>query len=222
MPGPEIAKVVTVSGANEKFVLSDQDIQGAGALRRFLEPLEILKAAVRSAALSPDFLVMTMPFEILHESVVGTLIRTVFTLLRHRYSVHLRKLSVQKCGVPQDRNVIVLLASPICAEPHWAFESLAEDRPLNKAQSLTIGDAIEDLSFNNSRPLEPGETAFVCKYTPNLPLRPFAISARTASPAAILYNHKTGLLRQGSEPMTMDATATSLDPRTTASWTHPG
>lgn len=223
LPGRGVAKVLIVSGANDRFNISEPDVLRAEAHRRFLEPLETLKAAVRSSAIASDFLVLTMPCAILHESVLGALIRTMFTLLQHRYSVHLRKLNVKDYGIPQDRSIIVLLASPVCAEPKWAFKiNSAGDRMADDAQSITIGDAIEDLSFKNPRKLEDGATAFVCKYTPNLHPQPFAIAARTASPAALVYNHRTGFPNQGSESITMTSIASSLNLTANAHPAHPG
>jgi len=224
LPASDIAKVVTVSGANERLNIADpDDEEGRRLLAKFLGPLEILKAAARSPALAPDFMVLTMPCEILHEQTLGAFILTVFTLLQHRYCLHARKMSVQQCGIPQDRTVLVLLASPVCAEPNWAFRSLKGDLPLNNGEKTTVLDAIEDISYHNSRKLKNGRTAFVCKYTPSLPSRPFSSQARTACLSANIYNHETGLPppRHESEPIVMESTAVSLYPSFSPCLVHP-
>lgn len=224
LPASDVARIVTVSGANEKFKIIDPDDEEGLLLARFLSPLEILKAAVRSPTLTPDFLVLTMPCQILHEQTVGAFILTVFALLQHRYCLHARRVSVQECGLPQDRTVLILLASPVCAEPNWAFRSLTRDLSVSNGEKVTVKDALEDISYHNPRRLENGETAFVCKYTPSLPARPFSIQARTACERADLYNHETGLAPPPHESghILMDSTAVDLDPRFSACLTHPG
>lgn len=67
LPASDVAKVVTISGANEKFNIADPNNDEGRLLANFLRPLEILKAAVRSLALTPDFLALTMLCEIVHE-----------------------------------------------------------------------------------------------------------------------------------------------------------
>ena len=222
-PGADVAKVVTISGANKKFNIADPENEESYPLDNFLEPLEILKAAVRSPTLSPDFLVLTMPCEILHEQTLGAFILSVFTLLQHRYCLHAKKLSAQECGIPQDRTVLVLLASPVCGEPDWAFKSLTGDVALDNGERTTVREAIEDLAFQNSRELQSGRTAFVCKYTPSLPPRPFSVQARAACLRANIYNHQTGLTPppQESEPVVMDSAAISLDPGFSSCLAHP-
>lgn len=154
---------------------------------------------------------------------MGAFILTVFTLLQHRYSLHARKMSVQHSGLPQDRTVLILLASPVCAKLNWAFRSLTGDLPLANGEKTTVRDAIRDISSQNRRELKSEWTAFVCKYTPSLPARPFSIQARTACHPANIYNHETGLTPppHGSEPIVMESTAVSLDPRFSACLAHP-
>ena len=98
----------------------------------------------------------------------------VFSLLSRNYSVHLKK--IPDYGIPQAREVIVVLASIVREELPWANR---EHNP------TTVRDLTRDLDFDNPRAESiKGSFGFAC-----------------ASPSKKRYQMASGLVRSASITM---------------------
>jgi len=61
-----------------------------------------------------------MPFAILHQLVLPGFLGTILSVEK-RSSFHIKMVSLPSHGIPQDQTVIIVLASPVCSAPHWAW-----------------------------------------------------------------------------------------------------
>ncbi|OCL12388.1 hypothetical protein AOQ84DRAFT_373147 [Glonium stellatum] len=208
LPGPEIPKIALISGMNFKFILDDMtNAQRRNySIRDFLVPLRILDDAVTSSALIPrssDFFVLALPSAILHEIVFPELIGSIMKILERRYSVHLKMSSFSEHNIPQSRTVIILLASPICADPHWDLYWPPEANLSQASPETTVRHKIRDLFSQNSRMKLDGKPCFVCNYQPVMEY----------DPLGCIYNHGTGQKFAQMEPIELETANSSLDYR---------
>lgn len=158
--------------------------------------------------LKTDFLILIMSGENLHELVLNDFIRTVFTLFTNSYSVHLKKTRLTDHNLPVDQNVIIILASPLCTDPHWKDHGF--DRyNLSYEPYTNVAHLINDLDFENSRKIGD-EASFVTEY-PDAEVR--------------LHNHQSGSASDnvdGDCIANFESTALTLNARTIRTLTHPG
>lgn len=163
------------------FALGDSNLQ-ASTIKELLTPLERVNHLVtgkRCYNKPLDFIVLTMPVAILHDLVYARFLECVFSLLSRSHSVHLKKISLPDYGIPQAREVIVVLASIVCEEPPWA------NREYNPT---TVRDLIRDLDFDNSRAeSSKGSVGFACA-SPSKKRS----SNGTRTRSHCIYNHETG------------------------------
>lgn len=171
-------------------MLPKRDSHGAST-KNFLKPVDALVSALKSS-LPLDFVVLAMSSAILHDLVFADLMGAIFGLLRKRYCVHLRLISFPEHGIPQDRKVFVLLASPVCGPAPWANPTTTT--------AATVGSLIEDLAFKNPSVKRDGTTSFSCTV-------PAAVGWETQSGQRIIYNHQTGLHTPNSIPLDLNSSA---------------
>lgn len=138
-------------------------------------------------SLSFDFMVLTMPAAALHDLVFTRLVEVIFQLLERRYAVHLRLLSLPEHDIPQDRKVLVLLASPVCITAPWG------DARTRAPSKPTVGSLIGDLAVNNPHVNRDRRTSFA--FQP------------TGGTNSIRHNHQTGHQQASSRPVILDTDA---------------
>jgi hypothetical protein len=183
------------------------------SMEKFLGPLNIIDAAVKSP-LSPDFLVLLMPPALLHCSTIGRFSTSVIKFLEQRLSVHIKLSPLQDHGIPQERSVLVVVASPSCASLPWD-----SDWPVTSQEpSITIKDLIGDLAFENPRLTQIANNGFVCSGPAQSNLAPDESNGSTR----YIYNHRTGRLPPpGKIPIDMDANAIQMSRNGPEDWIHP-
>lgn len=183
------------------------------SMEQFVAPLDLLNAAA-DASEKPDFLVMLGSPALLDASVVAWLLGTMLNLLEHRLSLHVKLCRLQELGLPQERSILIVVASPFCAPLPWCLHW----PPLRPPS--TLRDLIADLAFDNPRTGAGPQRAFVC--SPSLDTLHEGGRA-DASPRNV-YNHQTG--RQPSSswkvPLQWDTDAIVALSSGPQSWTHPG
>jgi hypothetical protein len=132
-------------------------------------------------------------------------------LLEQRLSVHMKLSPLQDNRLPQDRSVLIVVASPSCASLPWNFDCpIASPQP-----SIKISDIIGGLAFENPRATEGANRGFVCT-------RPLPYSADEGNRSVTyIYNHQTV---HGEIPLKMDANticAPCNGPNGPKPWVHP-
>jgi hypothetical protein len=134
-----------------------------------------------------DFIVCYMPATALHPQILPSFMQTIHSLLGRRYSVHIHKAQLPNYGLLLDKSFIVILASPICAQPPWDWN---HSNPFPKS----FADVIGDLSFQNPRKEHTsGPYALRCKKT-------------SSNTDETVYNHNTGLpqIPGATQPVTLN------------------
>lgn len=186
------------------------------SIEQFVSQLDLLDAAISTAG-KPDFVVTLCSPAMLHLSVVPRLLAAILNQLEHRLSVHVKLCRLQEYGLPLERSVLIMIASPFCAPLPWCLHSPATPRI---GSSTTLQDLIADLAFENPHAGLGSQPAFVC--SPQLHIHQG--DAQPGNYSSHIYNHQTGL---GSAlswrvPLaweTEELVDLSCDPKP---WTHPG
>ncbi|EXJ59497.1 uncharacterized protein A1O5_12122 [Cladophialophora psammophila CBS 110553] len=207
LPGRASPKVLLFASEHSCFRLDPQNRQ-MPTLRQFLKPLDAIDEAVVS--LKPDFVVMLLPPAVRHPSAIARFSKTLLGLLQMRFSVHLTLLRLKNYGLPQERSILAIVASPFCAPLPWKFDRYADE-------PATIGGLIVDLAFKNPRMENKSNTGFVC-------LHPNAGGPRgEMSRLDHVYNHYTGIrVGPGAESISMDGDTIFTFFNDRKEWAHPG
>lgn len=193
-------KVAIVAGENSNFRLTPE-ATSMPSEQEFLTPLDLLDMASRSF-FQPDFLVLTMPASVLHQSTIGRLSIAIERLrdLRNLVQVSLQPLS--NYGILQERWSLVLIASPY---PGLGLFSVGRARanradPTERTSTRVVRDIIGDLEFSNPRE----SRGFVCS---SAPTRDGAAGHLPRN----IYNHYTGKASLGHfSVVDMNASSVSL------------
>ncbi|EXJ87168.1 hypothetical protein A1O3_04127 [Capronia epimyces CBS 606.96] len=183
----ELPQVVLLASGNRCFRLSE-DNQKMASLDEFLKPLQALNEATQH--LGGDFIVALLAPAMLHVSTIDRLSSSILNLLEKRMSVHVRLTPLKEHGLPQDRKILTMIASPYCTELPWNADNI--ELAAGNTRS-TVEDAIGDLGFPNPRVPSHTRSGFVCR-----------------SPSQMgdnrVYNHYTGqVLEAGQEPIVVEA-----------------
>ena len=147
---------------------------------QFLEPLRHVDQVVD--ALQPDFLMLLLPPAVLHPSVLDDFRFRIFDLLERRMSVHLNLQSAKDYGLPQERSILTVVASSVCAPFHWPTG--APDHELVSQPNLM--DTIGDLAFSNLRITDDTDVGLICS-PPSLD-----VEGASETLPRYVYNHCTG------------------------------
>lgn len=195
MPPPSHPLAAIMASENKLFWLTPENKE-LPSLQAFLRPFEdVLSVIASGPSLQFQFMVLQMPTAILHDDSSSALFEHVYrSLLVMGQSVALHIVSLQDHGIHQDRQNLVLIASPY---PGLGIMGLhPETRP--SADSSTLHELLGDLGIGN--------THTACKYRSRNPI-PNAFTSTTYSgddenySMAIfspdgknlnLYNHHTG------------------------------
>ncbi len=201
-------KVVLFAGKYANFRINDSN-ERMPTLQQFLHGLDVIDMA--AAGKGTDFVVMFMPPALLHESAVSRFSETISRLLKMRFSVHLKIIHVGDYGLPQDRNLLVLVASPICAQLPWKFGQ----HTVPPCDAVDLGRLIADLTFGNSRVANDDRIGLVCS-------RPGgALASEGTSMSTRVYNHYTGLqIAEGGQPVQVEETTTLTLHNGLKMWMH--
>lgn len=206
-PSSHIPSILLVSGPNEVFVLERQ--RRRSSLEKYLDPIKTVKAALNCKALNPIFLVLTMSSAILHEFAFPELMECILILLENRYSVHLQKIWLPDHGIPQNRTIVVLLASSL-----WAAVPLGIDKHISESDSCkkskTVRHMIGDLSFRNTRTDRDSKTSSASKH-----------SNAECGLRKHIHNHQTRRQPCHHHPIDLDSTATTFTHQRATCFTHP-
>jgi hypothetical protein len=182
-------------------------------LDQFLYGLEVIDKAV--AGEGSNFIAMFMPPALLHHAAVSRFSETILGLLKMRFSVHMRLVQVKDYGLPQERNLLAIVASPLCAGLPWKPDRYTVQPP----NAVDLGDLIADLTFKNSRMANENCTGFVCS-----PPEDNAGGVRTSTLRHV-YNHYTGIeVAEDSERIQVDVSSVLTlvnGPKMWMHW-HPG
>lgn len=134
-----------------------------------------------------DFLACFMPATALLPQILPVFMQTISSILGKRYSIHIHKTQLPQYGLFLDKAFVVILASPICAEPRW-------DWNIPTPYGTSLGDVIGDLSFQNPRKEHSkGPYALACKNT-------------SSNKDSTVYNHNTGhtQVSGATQPVVLD------------------
>ena len=180
-------------------------------IEEFLRPLGYVVEILET--LKPSLLVLLLPPAVLHPDVSEALRSAILSLLQRRLSVHLKLTTTREYGLPQNRSLLTLIASPFCASFSWQ-----EDRPESEmSYESRLEDAIGDLAFLNLRSNESGSTGLVCS-PPTLDETEIGAHVKR-----YIYNHETGK----RAAVTTEGVSVSADSvldlaRGSQAWIHPG
>lgn len=176
-------------------------------VQHFTQVLDIVDQSFE--ALHPNFVAMLMPPALLHPLALGKCVSTILGLLGKRMSVHLKLTPLSDYGIPQQRSILTIIASPFRAPLPWGV-----DRPDRGPQpSLKVADVIGDLVFDNPRALPQCKTGFVCSPP---------TQGEHASLGRYVYNHITGqAIRWNQEPIEVDVDSVLTPFNGAKSWLHP-
>jgi site-specific DNA-cytosine methylase len=149
-------------------------------LDEFLHDLEVIdKVAAEEGS---NFLVLFLSPAFLHPSAVSRFSDTILGLLKIRYSVHMKIVQVKQFGLPQERNILIIVASPICAPLPWKDERYT----VQATDVVGLSELIADLNFGNERMVNKECSGFVCS--------PPQDDRRAGSSSLVhIYNHYTGI-----------------------------
>lgn len=213
LSGPSVPKIALISSPNFPFLLGTQPNDPKDTTKLPLaRAMETLKAIATSTGPWPgpfDFIVLIMPLTILHEHFYTFFLNNILILLMRKYSVHFKLVHFADYAVPQVRDALILLASPVCAEAPWP----------GKVDSLqTAYDVIRDLASKNPRSSEGNDLpGFVGKYNPS----PLSSQATTTLSHSI-YNHQSATLLGSGLPMDLNTKAAEVFGRRCPKTLHPG
>ncbi|OQV00919.1 hypothetical protein CLAIMM_06354 [Cladophialophora immunda] len=209
LPDPATPKIHLFAGEHACFRLSTQNRQ-MPTLHEFLKPLDAVDKAVE--ALNPDFVVMLLPPAVRHPQASSRFSKTLLKLLEAGFSVHSTLISLRDYGLPQERSILAIIASPFGVPLPWKFEHYVTGAQV----PTTIGSLIGDLAFENPRMGTQSNTGFVC-----LPPTLHGPEAEMSTLGHV-YNHYTGI------PVASDAQSVSMDGNTPFTffngqkeWIHP-
>lgn len=213
LPGPSIPKIALISGHCLPFLVETSPSNPHDTAKLWLAGISrILKAAATSTAscLGPfDFIVLMMPSAILHEHVYTPFLSDIFSLLTRRYSVHLKLVHFTDYAVPQAREALILLASPVCAEVLW---------PEKVDSQQKVQDLIRDLASKSPRSSEGGYLrGFVRKYDPS----PSSSQVTSIAPQNV-YNHQPSVLWSKAPPIDLNTKAAEIFGYRVGKTVHPG
>lgn len=197
---PLSPRVALVAGKCLAFRLDEKD-KDLPHLDDFLQPLYVLQAAARSS-LNFDFYSAFLPAATLHKAASGQLAATIFSLLKQKRSVHLKLCSFQQYGLPQDRTVLCLVASPMRLPIAWTNDQI---------QRRTLREKIGDLAFVNPRLAHHPQTGFVCPLG-EAPGVHSTEDVQATTEVKLIYNHLTGQKTESGSPEIPDLDAHSLRP----------
>ncbi|KIW81369.1 hypothetical protein Z517_04394 [Fonsecaea pedrosoi CBS 271.37] len=193
-PNPAPPKVLLFAPEHQCFRLDMQNHQMPTVLQ-FLKPLDGVDKAVE--VLKPDFVVMLLPLAVCHPSAVVRFSSTRLGLLERGFAVHSMVISLRDYGLPQERSILAVVASPFGVPLSWKFDRYTT----RSEQPSTIGSLIEDLAFKNPRVGTDSNTGFVC-------VRPAVEGSEAeASTVSHVYNHYTGI-RVASDAETISIAGT--------------
>ncbi|OAG35296.1 hypothetical protein AYO21_10498 [Fonsecaea monophora] len=160
-PNPAPPNIALVAGANAPFRLNEAN-QKMSSAENFVSQLDLVNMALEGPS-KPDFLVVLSSPAVLHAAVVPRFLATIVNFLKHRRSVHMRLCRLKEHGLPQERNVLLLVASPFCAPLPWYLHWPASS---SRPETITLRDLIGDLDFDNSRTGAGPDRAF---HSPAIP-----------------------------------------------------
>ncbi|OJJ32881.1 hypothetical protein ASPWEDRAFT_42920 [Aspergillus wentii DTO 134E9] len=177
-------------GVPKIAILSIPDKGIEARSKQIREDIKILENINSILGLYPEkmsALVFTFPDWIFHEDAFFQFLKGMYDLLQGRYSIHLKKVSLSQYGLPQDRTVIVFVATSFCSPIQWedVFDkNVPTDLKLPR-------ECIGSLRFQNARGVEDsGKKSFICKY-PDAEVN--------------IYNHQTGRQATDSQILDMDS-----------------
>ncbi|KAI9796210.1 MAG: hypothetical protein M1833_006461 [Piccolia ochrophora] len=213
LPPHERPRIALVAGENPVFRLNERNKQ-MPCTEEFLKPLDIMDAAAKSR-LGPDFLVMLMPPALLHHSASGRFSSSIFKLLEHRLSVHIKYSPFKDHAIPQEQGKLIVVASPFCAPLPWHL-----DWPVTSCHpSVTVMDLIGDLAFEKSRSSQGPKGGFIC----SVPAQNNNASDQRNLQTKYIFNYQTGRSAPlGETPIDMNAKAISMSCNGPNSLIHPG
>jgi len=182
------------------------------SLEQFLLPIDLLDA-VSQSALKPDFVIATVSPAMLHPLAIPRFAKAILSLLEARLSVQLKLCKFQDHGIPQDKTILLLFASPLYpplpALPLWR-------RNTGQGPQTTLNDMIADLSLVNSRASVEPERGFV--FQVQQPNEPLPQRSRKN-----IFNHQTGRPPgEGAIVIDMNSTALALPSQLPLNLIHPG
>lgn len=152
---------------------------------------------------------MLMPSAVLHQDFYTFFLEIIFILLERKYSVHFKLVHFADYGVPQARDVLIILVFPVCAEAPW---------PEKIGSLQTAYDLIRDLAPKNPRFSEnnylPG---FVSKYD----LSPPSLQA-TGTLSHSIYNHQSITPFGSALPLGLNTEAAEIFGQQCLNTLHPG
>ena len=183
MPLNERPRAVIVAFQAETFKLQVANNR-IPDLQAFLRPLHQIEVAADSD-LKPDFLVVFMPPTVYHDWAIGRLLSCIQRLTRQRFSVHLRDLRLQDYGIPQERDVVVLIASPLGVAIPWR----SNEASVARTGTLCVWDMIKDLASTNPRTSPNGAGSFI---GPDFALQTELNPVRDGKRGSLIHNHDTG------------------------------
>lgn len=210
LPDPTPPKICLVAGECGYFRLNDTH-KMMPSLKQFSKPLSIIPKAAE--ALSADFFVLLMSPGILHQDAIQTFSTSLLTLLTKRMSVHLRLTPLKEHGLPQDRSIITIIASPQCTPLAWS-----SDWPETSPQPpVCLNDVLEDLAFHNPQAMDSDGSGFVCS-SPGP--QPETESRRSR----YIYNHVTGQnpINNNQGTVEVDMSSSLNISHGSQQWIHPG
>ncbi|KAH8881902.1 hypothetical protein GQ53DRAFT_466138 [Thozetella sp. PMI_491] len=210
LPTPGYPKVAIVAGENNGFRLRPHN-EKMPSIDQFLAPIETLDSVIKSS-IKPDFTALVMPATILHESTISRLSKSIQAMVKLGLVVHTTLHYLPDYGIPQDRSVLVIIASPfpglaeakVAPSGQWATNSGAS------SSAVIVRDLIEDLAFNNPRATHDPCEGFVCPV-------PLDQDGGRGGNTKYIYNHHTG------HTATADLGAIDMDAETvwlSRSWTE--
>ncbi|OQV05976.1 hypothetical protein CLAIMM_10624 [Cladophialophora immunda] len=213
-PDPAPPNIALIAGRSAPFRLNEANNRMPSA-EHFVSLLDLVDAAVETPG-KPDFLVMLSSPAMLHASFVPRFLATIINLLKHRRSVHIRLCRLQEHGLPQERSILLVVASPFCAPLPWYLHWPSLPR---KEQPITLRDLIVDLDFDNPRLGSGSKRAFVC----SPPLDAAHPDQRRGPCLDHVYNHQTGQHPPPScrIPLHWDTDAVVTLSSVLQPWTHP-
>ncbi|KIW70371.1 hypothetical protein PV04_02645 [Phialophora macrospora] len=208
LPDPVPPRIVLFASKHTHFKINELN-RHMPTLDQFLHDLEVIDKA--AAEEGPNFLVMIMTPAFLHSSAISRFSETILGLLQMRYSVHMKLVQVKSFGLPQERNILIIVASPICAPLPWKDEKYT----IQPTDVVDLGELIADLSFENDRRVEEERSGFVCSQ-PQDDRRP------RISSLVHVYNHYTGIsVADGPGVIQVEAATTLSLVDGPKQWKHP-
>ncbi|EXJ62059.1 hypothetical protein A1O7_02492 [Cladophialophora yegresii CBS 114405] len=208
LPDPVPPRIVLFAGRHTNFRINELNEQ-MPSLDQFLRDLQVVDKA--AAEEGPNFLVMFMSPALLHPSASSRFSETVLGLLKMRYSVHMKIVQVQQYGLPQQRSILIIVASSICAPLPWKDERYTV-QPRN---AVGLGELLADLNFENSRMADKECSGFVCS-------PPQDHDRARNSSLVHVYNHYTGIsVADGLGRIDMEASTTLRLAEGPKPWKHP-